>query len=101
MKLLNFTTVTVIVLLLLCLCYASSDVPKKHRITVAEVSSFSEDDWKTRFDAFIAKYEKKYSTTAEYNKRLDAYKVLGFICFIALLLLFIFVDKSIRSCKGQ
>ena len=46
-----------------------------HKFTVSEVSSFSEDTWKEKFEAFIIKYGKKYDTEEEYAKRFNAYKV--------------------------
>ena len=61
-------------LLLLAHCAAAITF-KSHKYSVSEVSSFTEETWKEKFEAFIAKYGKTYPTTEEYEKRFNAYKV--------------------------
>lgn len=55
----------------------------EHKFSVKEVSLYSEETWKAKFDTFIEKYGKKYDTDEEYNLRFNAYKVIN-IQFIYL-----------------
>lgn len=72
MKIKSLSTITLVVLLAHCTIGIKFN---SHKFTVSEVSSFSEDTWKEKFEAFITKYGKKYDTEEEYNKRFNAYKV--------------------------
>ena len=47
----------------------------KPRLTMNDVSSYTEETWGKKFNDFIAKYKKNYDTTEEYNRRLQIYKV--------------------------
>lgn len=55
----------------------------ERKFSVKEVSLYSEETWKAKFDTFIEKYGKKYDTDEEYNMRFNAYKVIN-IQFIYL-----------------
>ena len=45
------------------------------RLSMNEVSGYTEEKWKNMFDDFVANFNKNYETTEEYNKRLQIYKV--------------------------
>ena len=68
--------ITITSALLLLLAHSTAAIKfSSHKYSVSEVSSFTEEMWKAKFEAFMAKYGKSYATTEEYNKRFNAYKV--------------------------
>ena len=45
------------------------------RLSMNEVSGYTEETWKNMFDDFTVRFNKNYESNEEYNKRLQIYKV--------------------------
>ena len=48
------------------------------RLSMKEVSGYTEETWKNMFDNFVAKHRRNYENVEEYDRRFQIYKVIQY-----------------------